>query len=82
MTVTDSIQEMISDHLYNYKAYDLPVVCKSYGIDCNEQLNPYISKRAYISSGLKKMELAQTKELVKRIISNGVDTAFIWNIER
>jgi len=81
MTVTDSIQKTIVDYLYNYKAYDLPEVCKSYGIECNEQLNPNSSKRLYISSGLKKMNLAQTKDLVKKIITNGADAAFVRKIE-
>ena len=77
----DSIQKTIVDYLYNYKAYDLPEVCKSYGIECNEQLNPNSSKRLYISSGLKKMNLAQTKDLVKKIITNGADAAFVRKIE-
>lgn len=81
MTVTDSLQNEIADYLSSYKAYDLPNICKSYGIECNEQSNPNSSKRIYINSGLKKMNLAQTKELVKRIIANGADTEFVRKIE-
>ena len=81
MTVTDSLQNEIADYLYGNSANILPSVCSAYGIECDEQLNPFNSKRVYINSGLKKMNLIQTRELVKKIIANGADTGFVKKIE-
>lgn len=39
-----------------YKAYDLNVVCKKYGIMPDEGLDPMKSKRIYVGNGLNKMQ--------------------------
>jgi len=67
MDKTD-LSNKIVDYLKNYKAYEIKGICKKYGIECDENLDPMNSKRVYIQSGLISLGLAQLREIAKTII--------------
>ena len=39
-----TLLKIITDYFREYKAYDLPDVCKKYGIECDSNLEPMASK--------------------------------------
>jgi len=68
-------------YLSNYKAYDLEDVCKSYGLECNLDLNPMSSKRTYIQSGLNSLGDKKLQSIACEIIKREECPAFVESID-
>ena len=80
MDKTD-LSNKIVDYLKNYKAYEIKGICKKYGIECDENLDPMNSKRVYIQSGLISLGLAQLREIAKTIIKEEQNPSFVKSVE-
>ena len=63
-----TLLKIIADYFRKYKAYDLPDVCKKYGIECDGNLDPNASKRIYLESGLKKKTFSDLSMVAKQVI--------------
>lgn len=76
-----TLLKIIADHFREYKAYDLPDVCKKYGIECDSNLDPMASKRLYLESGLKKKTFVDLSMIAKQVIADGCNSDFTKSVE-
>jgi len=72
-----TLLKIITDYFREYKAYDLPDVCKKYGIECDSNLEPMASKRLYLESGLKKKTFVDLSMIAKQVIADGCNSDFM-----
>lgn len=77
----NDLSNKIVDYLRNYKAYEVKGICKKYGIECDEDLDPMHSKRVYIQSGLTSLGLEQLREIAKTIIKYEQNPSFVKSVE-
>lgn len=73
--------EILSQHFWGYKSYELEGVLTGYGIFPDETLNPNDSKKAYARSGLVKMKEEEIVELSKKIAKEAEDVTFNKQME-
>ena len=76
-----TLLKIITDYFREYKAYDLPDVCKKYGIECDSNLEPMASKRLYLESGLKKKTFVDLSMIAKQVIADGCNSDFTKSVE-
>lgn len=77
MSEASELKQIIVEYLKEYKAYNLPAVCKKYNIECNDELSPMNSKRVYIESGLVSFSFEKLQALAKKIIKEESDASFV-----
>jgi len=67
-TLTIQLREAIADALYPIRSYDLPEVCRSYGLAEGDGEEAHYSKRAYVRSRISDYSQDQLIELGTRIV--------------
>lgn len=82
MKKTDGLKGIIANHFASeYKAYDLKDVCKNYGIEPDEGLNPMSSKRIYVDNGLNKLQDEDIWKLAGQIVKEFESKELIKELE-
>lgn len=77
----DELIEILAEHFWNYKSYEIDEALKRYGISPDESLDPHNSKRIYAKSGLEKLSEKEIIELSKRIAKAEENTVLNMQME-
>lgn len=79
---SDRLKNVITEYLSNnYKAYNLRAICESYGIICDNNLEPMASKRTYIKSGLIGLTLESLQSIAINIAQQEDSPEFVKAID-
>ena len=77
----EELKNAITLFLYDEKAYNLPIVCKKYGLEDGEEDEAMRSKRIYVSSRLKSKDNNFIIDLVEKLIKDYDSSYFLEIIE-
>jgi very-short-patch-repair endonuclease len=69
-TLTIQLREAIADALHPIRAYDLPDVCRAFGLADGDGEEAYYSKRAYVRSRISDYTQDQLCELGARVVES------------
>lgn len=75
------LRNAIVNYLKEYKTYELNGICKKYGVECDNSLDPMRSKRVYLESRLSSLNFEQLTHVAKQIISEGCNVEFVKSVE-
>ncbi|WP_111167314.1 hypothetical protein [Spongiactinospora gelatinilytica] len=67
-TLTIQLREAIADALHPVRSYDLPQVCRAFGLDDGEGEEAHYSKRAYVRSRISHYTQDQLHELGVQVV--------------
>jgi hypothetical protein len=68
---TESLKHNIADALSATKAYDLPLVCTSLGLDEGDEQEAYASKYKYVFRRMRTLSKDQAIALAKQVLQSG-----------
>lgn len=81
MLKESKIMNAIIDYLIKYKSYELKTICEKYELKCNEELDPYHSKKVYVRSGILGLSEGQLQSIAMKIIRNEECPEFVEKLD-